>query len=84
MSFVTAGSAACPSTENSLRATSAIVLWTAEASQVEAMVDFIAMHSLGVGGGVRGGGEGEGECKDPVYPKWVCPKKERRRPGGTY
>lgn len=39
MSFVTAGSAACAaSTENSLRATSAMLLWTAEASQVDAMV----------------------------------------------
>lgn len=46
MSFGTDGSAACPSTENSLRATSAIVLWTAEASQVEAMVVFLVCVSF--------------------------------------
>ncbi len=37
MSFVTAGSAAGASAENSLKATSAMLMWTAEASQVEAM-----------------------------------------------
>lgn len=55
MSFVTAGSAACASTENSLRATSAMLLWTAEASQVEAIVVRVLECFMPVVG-VRGGG----------------------------
>lgn len=65
MSFVTAGSAACAaSAESSLKATSAMLLWTAEASQVEAMVYHFGRMGFMPMLGVRGGGGGEfSRCK---------------------